>query len=116
MNTPALIAALIVTGLGLIMAINGLIPATPKPGTTLTLSQRWARATHRPAGAAGRRRDLRWALAGLVGIVLFVLTGWVAALALGPITVLLAPTLLGAAPPTDIPPVSYTHLTLPTKA
>lgn len=103
MNTPALTSALIVTGLGLIMAINGLIPATPKPGTTLTLSQRWARATHRPAGAAGRRRDLRWALAGLVGIVLFVLTGWVAALALGPITVLLAPTLLGAAPPTDIP-------------
>ncbi|MFT8223043.1 hypothetical protein ACMYMU_23100, partial [Salmonella enterica subsp. enterica serovar Enteritidis] len=39
----------------------------------------------------------------LVGVVLFVLTGWVAALALGPIIVLLAPTLLGAAPPTDIP-------------
>jgi Flp pilus assembly protein TadB len=42
-------------------------------------------------------------LAVLVGVVLFVLTGWVAALALGPIIVLLAPTLLGAAPPTDIP-------------
>ena len=103
MNTPALTSALIMAGLGLILAIDGLVPAPPRPGAPLSPAQRWARLTHRPTGAAGRRRDLRWGLAVLVGVVLFVLTGWVAALALGPIIVLLAPTLLGAAPPTDIP-------------
>ena len=46
MNTPALTSALIMAGLGLILAIDG--------------------------------------LAVLVGVVLFVLTGWVAALARGP--------------------------------
>ncbi|MCP2378849.1 type II secretion system F family protein [Cutibacterium modestum] len=96
MNTPALTSALIMAGLGLILAIDGLVPAPPRPGAPLSPAQRWARLTHRPTGAAGRRRDLRWGLAVLVGIVLFVLTDWVAALALGP-------TLLGAAPPTDIP-------------
>lgn len=40
-------------------------------------------------------QGLALGLAMLVGVVLFVLTGWVAALALGPIIVLLAPTLLG---------------------
>lgn len=103
MNIPALTSALIVTGLGLIVIIDGLVPSTPRPGAALSPAQRWARLTHRPTGAAGRRRDLRWGLAVLVGVVLFVLTGWVAALALGPIIVLLAPTLLGAAPPNDIP-------------
>lgn len=103
MNIPALTSALIVAGLGLIVIIDGLVPSTHRPGATVSLAQRWARFTHRPAGAAGRRRDLRWGLAMLVGVVLFVLTGWMAALALGPIIVLLAPTLLGAAPPTDIP-------------
>ena len=58
MNIPALTSALIVTGLGLIVIIDGLVPSTPRPGAALSPAQRWARLTHRPAGAAGRRRLL----------------------------------------------------------
>ena len=36
MNTPALTSALIVTGLGLILAIDGLVPAPPRPGAPLS--------------------------------------------------------------------------------
>ncbi|MES6854773.1 hypothetical protein U6T11_12390, partial [Cutibacterium acnes] len=56
MNTPALTSALIMAGLGLILAIDGLVPAPPRPGAPLSPAQRWARLTHRPTGAAGRRR------------------------------------------------------------
>ena len=55
MNIPALTSALIVAGLGLIVIIDGLVPSTHRPGATVSLAQRWARFTHRPAGAAGRR-------------------------------------------------------------
>jgi tight adherence protein B len=66
----------------------------------LTPAQSWARATKRPPGAAGRRRDLILLVSLGGGFVAFLLTGWLVAIAAVPVATLL-PKLLGKAPPSD---------------
>ena len=67
----------------------------------LTPSQAWARATRRPPGAAGKRRDLILLASLAVGFVVFVWTGWLVAVVAVPVAALLLPKLLGKAPPSD---------------
>lgn len=67
----------------------------------LTPAQSWARATRRPPGAAGRRRDLILLVSLGGGFVAFLLTGWLVAIAAVPVAALLLPKLLGKAPPSD---------------
>lgn len=75
-------------------------PATRKQ--RITPAQAWARYTRRPAGKAGRQRDLRL-LAGLAaGVAIFVFTGWLIAIPLVPAVMFLLPILFGRAPRSDI--------------
>ena len=67
----------------------------------LTPAQAWARATRRPPGAAGQRRDLVLLASIAGGFVVFVWTGWLIALLAVPVAALLLPKLLGKAPPSD---------------
>ena len=66
-----------------------------------TPAQAWARATRRPPGAAGRRRDLVLLVSLAGGFVVFLWTGWLIAIAAVPVGALLLPKLLGKAPPSD---------------
>ena len=67
----------------------------------LTPAQTWARVSRRPAGEAGRRRDLVLLGSVAAGVVVFVWTGWLVAVVAVPVAALLLPKLLGKAPPTD---------------
>ncbi|SKF61715.1 Flp pilus assembly protein TadB [Mycobacteroides abscessus subsp. abscessus] len=103
MSMMGLLAGLMF-GLAVLLVVLGMVPTTIRPHRqTSTAAQRWARLTGRPAGPAGRRRDLIWAAAVVTGIVLAGITGWVALAVLVPALVIVAPKLLGQAPVTDIP-------------
>lgn len=67
----------------------------------LTPAQAWARATRRPPGAAGQRRDLVLLASIAGGFMVFVWTGWLIAVVAVPVAALLLPKLLGKAPPSD---------------
>lgn len=92
---------------GVAAIVVGTRPA-PEGSTTraqppMSLSQRWARLTRRPPGAAGRRQDMLLALGLAAGIVGFLMTRWVALIVLVPAGMLILPKLLGQAAPTDLP-------------
>lgn len=99
----AMLAAMSLTG-GIVLLIAGLrkteVTGTARPETP---GQAWARITRRPTGPAGRRRDLTLLAAIAAGILAFVLSGWLITLILVPAVVMIAPKLLGQAPPSDIP-------------
>lgn len=93
----ALLAALLgasVAG-GLVMLVVGL-RRRPEPikRPRQKLRARWARATQRPAGAAGRRRDALLGSSVVAGILLWLLTGWVLALGIAPLAIFGLPWLL----------------------
>lgn len=94
----------VLAGTAVLLVVLGAlrVPVQPKGGTS-SLGEWWARISGRPAGPAGRRRDLIWAAALVVGIVLAGVTGWVVLIVLIPALVIVAPKLLGQAPVTDIP-------------
>jgi tight adherence protein B len=78
------------------------VPVTSTRRHRITPTQMWARYTRRPAGTAGRQRDLRL-LAGVVaGTAIFVFTGWLIAIVLVPAVMFLLPILFGQAPRSDI--------------
>ena len=77
-------------------------PARPR-APRASVAQLWARYTRRPAGRAGRRRDLQLLGSLAAGFVLFAFTGWLVAIVLVPLAALLLPKLLGQAPATDAP-------------
>jgi Flp pilus assembly protein TadB len=54
----------------------------------------WARLTRRPAGAAGRRRDLALVASAVAGTVIAALTGWLVAVVVAPLLALGLPYLL----------------------
>lgn len=105
MNAAVAMAAATLAVLGLLLVVLGLIPVPARRTGTRSesLPQLWARVTRRPAGAAGRRRDLIWAAAAVTGVVAAAVTGWIALVVLIPALVVVAPKLLGQAPVTDIP-------------
>ncbi|HZL75570.1 MAG TPA: hypothetical protein VFB83_09360 [Propionibacteriaceae bacterium] len=73
----AIAAGLLIIG-GLLGIVCGLQRQTPRPASRRSGSagEIWARATRRPAGRGGRRRDLILLLSMIAGCVLAVLTGW----------------------------------------
>lgn len=81
---------------GLIVLVIGLRPTPDRPDHRLRepLSIRWARLTRRPAGRAGRRRDILWAVTGVIALGIVAATGWVLALVIVPMITLLVPWLL----------------------
>src|SRR6478752_608446 len=98
----ALLGGMALAG-GVVLLVLGLrkVPVRPRrPRPSLALL--WARYTHRPAGKAGRRRDLQLAGSIAVGFVIFALTGWLIAIPLIPAAVFLLPILLGRAPRSDV--------------
>lgn len=89
---------------GVVAIVLGFRPGPEgEPVSTLTWSQRWARLTRRPPGAAGRRQDMFLLLGLVIGIVGFLLTRWVAVIVLVPLGMVILPKLLGRAAPTDLP-------------
>ena len=98
----ALTVGMAVVG-AVVLAITGwrkvpVQPAKPRP----SLGQWWARYTRRPAGKAGRIRDLQLAGAAAAGFIIFVFTGWLVAIPLVPVVVFLLPILFGRAPRSDV--------------
>lgn len=88
---------------GVLLVVAGAVPRDrvvgPSPGGRASGPSRWATLTRRPAGAAGRRRDLRLLAAAVAGLSGYALTGWVIWLVVLPLVVLVLPILL-ADPPT----------------
>lgn len=62
----------------------------------------WAALTRRPAGRAGRRRDLRLLAGVVVGVIAFALSGWLVLLVAAPVAAVGLPYLLGDPPNRDI--------------
>ena len=86
--TPALGAVLgAVFGLLLLMLFSAAQPRPDVPADKARggLVDRWKHLTRRPAGAAGRRRDLLTAVALLGGIAAYALSGWAAMLLVVPL-------------------------------
>lgn len=73
----------------------------PRP-TPIQLGELWARYTRRPAGRAGRRRDIILAVSLAAGLGLAFGTGWLIAIPVVPAAVLVLPKLLGQAPRNDL--------------
>ena len=100
----ALLAGIALAGAGLLL-VSGLkkVPVTPSRKVRITPAQAWSRFTRRPAGKAGRQRDLRLLAAVAAGLAIFLFTGWLIAIPLVPAVVFLLPILFGRAPSSDIP-------------
>lgn len=100
----ALLGGMAVAGAAVFL-VTGLrkVPVTPPVHRQrLTVAQAWARYTRRPAGKAGRQRDIRLLSGGIAGVAIFVFTGWLIAIPLVPAVMLLLPILFGRAPRSDI--------------
>jgi tight adherence protein B len=96
MTEGAVVAAGVLIVVGVLAVVVGLqrrprpVP-TPRASSPIDL---WARLTRRPAGRAGRRRDLRLAVVAVAGLLTAALTGWFVAVVLVPLLVLGVPALL----------------------
>jgi Flp pilus assembly protein TadB len=97
-----MISPVVAAAVGLLMTAGvlgiafGAIRGTPEPqaGAHRSAGAMWARITKRPAGVAGRRRDLLLVASLLVGLVVAGGTGWLISVALIPAAVLGLPALL----------------------
>lgn len=79
----------------LVLGIRGITPeATGPRHHRRGWSQRWSRLTRRPSGAAGRRRDLRWAVGLAAAVIGFAVTGLPVVLVAVPVVVIVLPWLL----------------------
>ena len=90
---------------GALLLISGLTKVEPPDRPTArrrTAAESWAHYTRRPAGRAGRRRDLLLVGSVTAGFALFALTGWLLLIPLVPLTAIALPTLLGRAPANDL--------------
>lgn len=87
---------------GTVLVVAGLVPRerpSARTGTrAMTWGQRWAVLSRRPAGATGRRRDVRLAAALFAGLLGYALTGWVVWLLIVPLAVIALPYLLADPP------------------
>ena len=86
-----------------LLMVTGLRKVPVKPRRPrLTADQMWARYTRRPAGKAGRRRDLQLIGSVVAGFAIFAFTGWLIAIPMVPVAVFLLPILLGRAPRSEV--------------
>lgn len=94
----SLVGALLglIAGGSILLAVYGLQrrPRDNRPRRQASLVTRWGRATGRPPGARGRRRDVKVAVVAGASLLVFAATGWVVSLILIPAAVLLVPWLL----------------------
>ena len=101
----ALLGGMALAG-AVVLMVTGLkkVPVEPRPTRRRRLSpgQAWARYTRRPAGKAGRQRDVRLVAGVAAGVAIFVFTGWLIAIPLVPVVMLLLPILFGRSPRSDI--------------
>lgn len=96
----ALLGALLVAGILLLaQGIRGTEALQQPPPTLL---RRWARLTRRPAGRAGRTRDLRLLIGLVAGVVGFAVSGWLILIIALPLLAIGLPYLLGDPPNRDI--------------
>lgn len=80
---------------GVLLISTGLRRRPPAPvKARIPIGQRWAAATRRPSGRAGRRRDLKLTAVALLALAVFAATGWFVALLVVPVGLLLIPWLL----------------------
>lgn len=82
---------------GLMSVLAGLRrrPVPHRPGRRRqTLFQRWCRITHRPAGPAGKRRDLILLAAAIAGVVIAPISGWPIMIIVLPVAAWLLPVML----------------------
>lgn len=87
----------------LVTGLRKVPPHTPRSGRPRpTAGQVWARYTRRPAGKAGRIRDLQLLIGITAGLLVFLLTGWLIAIPLIPAVAFLLPILFGRAPRSDV--------------
>src|SRR4051794_22768053 len=98
----ALLGGMALAG-GVVLLVVGLRkvpvqPRRPRPSPAML----WARYTRRPAGKAGRKRDLQLAGSVAVGFVIFAMTGWLIAIPVLPVAGFLLPILLGPGPRSDV--------------
>lgn len=96
------VGVLLVGGVLLVAAGLRRRPATPvvvRRRDGQSLGQLWARASHRPAGEAGRRRDLLLLAALIGGFVVAALTGWLIMIVVLPAVAWVLPLILS--PPKD---------------
>lgn len=104
MTSPVVAAGLgLLVVLGVIAIIAGSVRRVPP--TTATRSHSgwtWSRLTRRPAGAAGRRRDVLFVVSILAGVATTAVTGWVLALVILPLAVLGLPVLLSVPVARDV--------------
>ena len=88
-----------------LLLVSGLTPVDPAdqpPVRRRTAGEVWAQYSRRPAGQAGRRRDLTLAGSMAAGVVLFAVTGWLLLILLVPVAALALPKLLGRPPGNDL--------------
>ena len=100
----ALLGGMALAG-AVVLLVTGLkkVPvAAPVRRRRASPAQAWARYTRRPPGKAGRQRDLRLLAGVAAGAAIFVFTGWLIAIPLVPVVMLLLPILFGQAPRSDI--------------
>ena len=80
---------------GIVLLVAGLRPAPNRSKRPRrTLKAQWVRLTRRPGGRAGRRRDQLLGASLIVGVLLWLLTGWILALAIAPAGIFGLPWLL----------------------
>jgi tight adherence protein B len=89
---------------GIFWLVRGLRRTEPvvRRRRAASIGETWARATRRPVGPRGRRRDILLAASLVAGFLITALTGWVIALVLMPVLTLGLPYLLSAPRPRDV--------------
>jgi len=90
---------------GLLALVAGLRKTEVRPGRSRSgesYADTWIRLTRRPAGVAGRRRDILLVVGIAGGIGAFGYTGWLLSLFLVPVAVIGLPILLSLQPNSDI--------------
>jgi tight adherence protein B len=94
MEMLAITAGVLITA-GLLGIVHGMRQETRVAGTQRqSPGQRWAKITRRPAGRAGRRRDLILVGSVIMGFVVAMLTGWLILIVILPALALGLPYLL----------------------
>jgi len=96
MTPVAAVAGMLLVGgaLAVVLGLRRSGAAELSTAPRRSLIDRWARLTRRPAGSAGRRRDLVLAASITIGLVLAVVSGWTLSIVLIPLLALGLPMLL----------------------
>lgn len=101
MSTLAALPGVLLAG-GIMLVLRGLWGTAAPRRRSRSLAAHWAALTRRPAGRAGRLRDLRLLVGTVIGVIAFALSGWLVLLVAAPVAAVGLPYLLGDPPNRDI--------------